>query len=56
MFPIWQRLEYVVLDPRVNYGYGEGQWCYQLSWEIYIRRRIELIEEEHSHGRSSKYK
>lgn len=53
MFPIWQRISYVIFDPKVNYGYGDGQWCIQECWEICIRRTIELIEEEVSHGRST---
>lgn len=49
MFKMWEIVDYVVFDPRVNRGYGDGQWCIQECFEILIRRTIErIIEGEES--------
>lgn len=53
MFLFWHLIKEIIQDPRVNRVYGDGQWCIQECWTIYILKQLSLLEkEENSYGRS----
>ena len=47
---MYQLIDGVTYDPRVNLGWGEGQWCIQKCLGILIRRTIEIVSEEYEDG------
>lgn len=47
---MYQLIDGITYDPRVNLGWGEGQWCIQKCLGILIRRTIEIVSEEYENG------